>query len=113
MHAEERAAQVWAALALAAHNRQVLTYDIVAKLTGVPRQGLAKILGHIHEYCRQNRKPPLTILVVNSETGVPGDGFTAARDIPEAQMRVFSHDWLTPGPPTPDQLAEAWSRASS
>jgi hypothetical protein len=38
------AAQIWAVLALAAHNRQVLTYKIVSRLTGVPRVGLGRCL---------------------------------------------------------------------
>src|SRR5205823_14901383 len=45
MKASERAAQLWAVLALAARNRQVLTYDLVAQLTGVARQGLGPIVG--------------------------------------------------------------------
>ena len=33
----ERAEQLWSVLALAATSRQVLTYDIVVRLTGLPR----------------------------------------------------------------------------
>ncbi len=36
MTTNERAAQIWSVLALAAHNRQVLTYEMVARLTGSP-----------------------------------------------------------------------------
>ena len=36
MSAGERAAQIWAVLALAARNRQILTYEIVGRLIGVP-----------------------------------------------------------------------------
>jgi hypothetical protein len=107
MRAEERAAQVWAVLTLAARNRQILTYDILSKLTGVPPQGFAHILDHIQKYCLKKRLPPLTILVVNSETGVPGQGFTAVKDIPKNQIEVFEHDWLNQGPPTPSELAAA------
>jgi putative restriction endonuclease len=70
--------------------------------------GLANILGHVLEYCRNRKLPPLTVLVVNSETGEPGAGFTAARDIPAAQMKVFAHDWLEERPPTPEELAEGF-----
>jgi hypothetical protein len=40
MTTNERAAQIWSILALASRNRQVLTYNLVAKLTGVARVGL-------------------------------------------------------------------------
>jgi hypothetical protein len=60
-----------------------------------------------HEYCGKRKLPPLSILVVISDTGVPGEGFTAVRDIPTAQMQVFGHDWLDAGPPKPKDLAVA------
>jgi hypothetical protein len=40
MKVSERAAQIWSILALASKNRQVLTYDILSRLIGVPRPGL-------------------------------------------------------------------------
>src|SRR2546430_1637524 len=64
MKASERAAQLWAVLALAARNRQVLTYDLVAQLTGVARQGLGQLLEPIQSYCIVKNLPPLTALVV-------------------------------------------------
>jgi len=107
MHAHERAAQVWSVLALAARNRQILTYDILSQLVGVPARGFAHILDHIQRYCLQQRLPPLTILVVNGATGLPGKGFFAERNIPRHQAKVFNYDWLKHGAPTPDDLAEA------
>jgi hypothetical protein len=103
----ERAAQIWAVLALAARNRQVLTYDIVSNLVGIPRQGLGKPLEPIQSYCLLKKLPPLTILVVSEDTGLPSSGFTAAEDIPKTQLGVFKHDWLKGGPPTPEQLEQA------
>ena len=47
----ESAAQIWAVLALDARNRQILTYDIVGKLIGVPRQALGPMLEPIQSYC--------------------------------------------------------------
>ena len=41
MNTYERAIQVYQVLIAAAQNRQLLTYDIVGKHIGVPRQGLA------------------------------------------------------------------------
>ncbi len=103
----ERAAQIWSALALAARNRQVLTYDIVSRLTGVPRQGLRRLLVPIQSYCLLTRLPPLTILVVSEETGIPGTGFIAAQNIPRTQVEVFAFDWLAHGAPSPEMLEQA------
>jgi len=113
MRVAERASQIWSLLAWAAHNRQVLTYDIVSKLTGVPRQGLGQLLEPVQSYCLVNRLPPLTILVVRSDTGVPGTGFVAAQDIPRRQVEVFSYDWLEHGAPSPEQLEEAVTQRPS
>jgi hypothetical protein len=112
MRVSERAVQIWSVLSLAASNRQILTYDMVSKLIGVPRHGLGQLLEPIQSYCLLERLPPLTILVVNSK-GVPGAGFIAAQDIPREQLRVFSHVWLEQAVPSPEQLAEATRRLPS
>src|SRR5438552_7711143 len=104
MKIPERAAQAWSVLALAARNRQVLTYDIVSKLIGVPRQGLGKVLEPIQSLCLLEELPPLTILVVSEESGLPGTGFIAAQDIPKTQMDVFAHDWLGRGAPSSEDF---------
>jgi hypothetical protein len=44
MSAAERATQIWAVLAFAARNRQILTYGLLARLVGIPAVGLAKSL---------------------------------------------------------------------
>ena len=107
MTASERAAQIWCGLALAARNRQVLTYDIVSKLTGVPRPGLGQVLEPVQSYCLVKQLPPLTILVVSQDSGLPGQGFIAAQDIPATQMQVFDFDWLGHGAPSPEDLEAA------
>ena len=103
----ERATQVWAVLAWAARNRQILTYEILSQLIGVPAHGLANTLNHVQRYCMQNDLPPLTSIVVKKETGLPGEGFIAAQDIPRNQGRVFNHDWLAPGAPSASDLEAA------
>ena len=119
MKASERATQLWAVLAFAARNRQTLTYDLAAQLIGVARQGIGQLLEPIQSYCLLNDLPPLTSLVVARDTGLPSYGFTAAdaANVPAVQARVYEHDWLVIGCPTPDQLEDAVrkrpSRASS
>ena len=109
MQAHERAAQMWPLLSLAAKNRQVLTYELVGKLIGVPHFGLARLLEPIQSYCLVHNLPALTVLVVNGATGRPGDGFIAAEggDVCSEQQRVFKHDWLETPTPTPEALQEA------
>ena len=111
MKREERAVQLWSVLALAATNRQVLTYDIVAHLTGVVRPSIGDFLRPIQQFCTENQLPPLTALVVSEQTGLPGEGFLAAADVPEAQMRVFQYKWLDMISPTAENLAAAYNRA--
>lgn len=107
----ERAQQLWSLLAWAATSRQVLTYDIVARLTGVVQPSIGDFLRPIQQYCTENGLPPLTALVVGKNSGVPGEGFIAAADVPEAQMRVFQQPWLEVSVPTAEQLDDAYSRA--
>lgn len=107
MTVSERAMQLWSLLAHAATNRQVLTYDLVSQLVGVPRQGLGKLLEPIQSYCLVKNLPPLTVLVVQKESGLPGPGFIAAEQIPGTQMRVFEFDWKSHGCPAAEAFDEA------
>ncbi len=109
MNRSQRAAQLWPILALAASNRQILDYKIVSQLTGMYVPGIGQMLEPIQSYCLLHNLPPLTILVVQKESGLPGSGFTAAEavEFTHAMMKVFSTDWLTVGCPTPEQFEEA------
>jgi hypothetical protein len=113
MRVSERAAQIWAVLALASKNRQVLTYPLVSRLIGVPQAGLGQQLEPIQSYCLLHGLPPLTILVVSSDTGMPGSGFIAANDIPRTQQKVFDFDWLGHGAPSPETFADAVAKIPS
>lgn len=106
----QRAFQIWPVLVLAARGRQVLSYDLLAHLIGVPRVALGQMLEPIQSYCILNRLPALTSLVVSDETGVPGLGFIAAEDVPREQSRVFRHDWLGQLAPNEEVLAQAAER---
>jgi hypothetical protein len=46
-------------------------------------------------------------------SGLPSSGFTAAGDIPKAQLTVFQHNWLEAGAPAPEDLAAALSQRPS
>lgn len=103
----ERAVQMWSLLALSAGRHQTLTYDELAELLDVPRSGLGRLLEPVQSYCILKALPPLTSLVVSARTGVPGDGFMASRDLPQAQAEVFGFDWPAKPVPTPENFEAA------
>ena len=108
-----RAVQIWQILISKAHNRQTITYGILADLLGFERADvLAYKLGHIMHFCKQNNLPHLTILVVNKKTGKPGDGFTEiVEDLNVERENVFKHNWYGLYPPSEKQFDEAWQKA--
>ncbi len=109
----ERAAQLWAVLVVAARQRQLLTYELAAQACGIPRAAVGGFLAPIQAYCQQQGLPPLTVLVVSEATGLPGEGFIAAADIPGAQAKVFQDAWLSRHAPQPEDLEAAFSKASA
>jgi alkylated DNA nucleotide flippase Atl1 len=90
----ERALQVWQVLIGAAHHRQTMTYGQLADRVGLAGAGvLAQFLGVVMSYCAANGLPPLTCLVVNQETGLPGSGLTTLEDLPRDREAVYRHAW--------------------
>ncbi len=107
MNQYQRALQLWSLLGLAARNRQILTYELVARLIGVPTPAVGGLLGPVQSYCLAHTLPPLTVLVVSEVSGMPGVGFIAAEHVPQAQADVFRFDWVARGAPSPDNFSEA------
>jgi hypothetical protein len=107
----ERASQIWPLLAHCASCRQTLSYERIAALIGVPRVGLGQLLEPIQSYCIVNSLPPLTVLVVSDGSGLPGEGFVGASDVPRAQAEVFAHSWQAS--PTPQIFEAAAARLPS
>ena len=109
MKTSERACQIWSVLAWAARNRQTLTYADLGKLIGVPAAGLGNLLEPIQSYCKLNSFPPLTVIVVKSDGGLPGSGFigATASEFGAALASVYGKDWLALGNPQPDKLDAA------
>jgi hypothetical protein len=107
-----RALQIWLILIGAAHDRRTLTYGGLAKMLGFKGAGtLAHPLGHLMHYCRQNGLPPLTVLVVNQATGLPGEGLTET-DLNADREAVFEFDWYALVPPAPEELGAVYREAS-
>lgn len=111
MTRSERASQIWPLLAHCASCRQTVGYERLASLIGVPRVGLGQLLEPIQSYCIVNSLPPLTVLVVSDASGLPGEGFVGASDVPRAQAEVFAHSWQAS--PTPQTFEAAVAKLPS
>lgn len=110
---ENRALQIWQILVGFAYARKITTYSEIANILKYEGAGtLNRQLGHIMHFCVQNELPPLTVLVVNSETGLPGEGFETEGDLHRKREKVFKCKWFDIIPPTPEQLSEAWKIAA-
>ena len=95
MNQYQRAHQLWSVLILAAKNRQTLTYAMAEKITGLPARGVGKSLYPIQYYCEQHtpKLPPLTVLVVKQDSGLPGKGLVVA-DFAKSLQEVFAFGWF-------------------
>ena len=104
-HHPQRAVQAWQILVGAAMNRQTFTYKSLSHLMyGHTAAGvLDDILAHIAYYCIENDLPPLTAIVVNSETGMPGDGIPVENVLSQRES-VFNRDWFDVYPPNSELL---------
>ena len=71
---------------------------------------MGQFVGPIMYYCQENQLPPLTVLVVNKDTGLPGEGLTTLEDVNRDRERVFAHDWFQMEPPEAGDFEEALRR---
>ena len=89
-----RGCQIYPILIGAAHNRQTLTYGMVADLLGYEGAGvLDRQLGLLMYWCDDHGLPPVTVLVVNSATGLPGVGLMKLDDLHASREAVFNFNW--------------------
>lgn len=113
MRREQRSLQVWSLLVCAARDRRTYTYGGIATALGMAPQAAIAVpnfLGPIMHYCRQRELPPLTVLVVNHETGAPGEGLTTIEDVNRDREWVFANNWFELEPPESGNFREAWDR---
>ena len=99
-----RTAQLWSVLVFAARHQEIVSYLMIERLTGIPRQGVSPYLNLIHEYCEDKQWPSLAVLAVNEATGKPGSKYWAKIDVLAAQSRVFAFDWLKDKAPSPQDF---------
>lgn len=109
---ENRALQIWQILIGFAYSRKITTYGEIANILDYKGAGtMDRQLGHILHFCAQNKLPPLTVLVVNSDTGLPGDGFDSILDLHKERERVFDYKWFELVPPSPNDFSKSWKKA--
>lgn len=92
---EERAYKAWNVLTNSAKNRSLITYKELGDKIGVHHRSIRYVLGLIQDYCMDNEYPPLTILVINQDTGKPGDGFVAwdIENSEDGVKKVYNYNW--------------------
>jgi hypothetical protein len=115
-HIRTRALQAYLVLIGLAWHRQTITYGQLSQ-NQMEKYGhggiLAGPLNCIMGWCHESGLPPLTALVVNEQTGLPGEGLYTASDYPATQQQVFEFNWYSLFPPSPDELAAAGERAGA
>lgn len=91
----QRSMQIWTLLVCAAQERKSYTYGQIAEILGMGGAGvMAQFLGPIMWHCEDKDFPPLTVLVVNQETGLPGEGLSTIENVNEDRESVFNFDWF-------------------
>ena len=88
-----------------ATHAETTTYKALGEKIGAIPRKVGYYLDPVAKYCRSQRLPWLTSLVVNKDTGKPGGGYLGPTDsITQDRESVFSYDWLDIVPPTVDDL---------
>lgn len=60
---------------------------------------MGQFLEPIMRLCKDRGWPPLTVLVVNQESGLPGDGLTTLQNVNSDREDVFRFNWFGHVPP--------------
>ena len=90
-----------------------ITYGELAERMGYTKQAgrtLARALGIVGKYCEANDIPTINSIVVNQETGLPGDhvvtrkGYTYKQE----QKACMKQDWFSLRVPTTGTFRTVW-----
>lgn len=95
-----RASQIWTLLVCAAREPRTYTYGNIAGVLGFGGAGvMAPLPGCSMWFCQEKQLPPLTVLVVNQETGLPGEGLSTLGEVNRDRESVFNFNWFSIEPP--------------
>jgi len=93
----DQAVLIWPVLALAARTQIILSYSDLEGFTGIVAAGLGTPLGLIHRYCERRRYPRLNLIVVQRDSGLPGEGVPGKGMTPleilVEQSKIYVFDW--------------------
>ena len=88
-----------------ATRRQTIPYNYIAQETRVAARAVGGLcLDPISLYCQANNFPNLTSIVVNKETGEPGNSYVPRETLYRDRERVYDFPWLDYAPPTFQEL---------
>ena len=93
---DERAARAWPVLILAATQGRDLTYKQLGAELGIHHRACRYVLHEIQTYCQDQGWPILTMVVVNSQTRLPGAGCVVHDPdvIEEKRAELHAFPWL-------------------
>jgi len=114
-HRGPRALQAYLILIGLAANRQTITYGGLARRMGYtnPKGGAQHIAQHLWPllyWAEREQLPLISVLVVNTKTGLPGwRGPFSGEEAAAETQRVFNYDWAAIYPPTIEELESAFA----
>jgi hypothetical protein len=89
------AGKIWPILVQAALAKSKMTYGELAPRVGLFHRNLNLPLDVIARHCQRNGLPLLSVVVVNTDTGVPGLGFLDGDNVEDAFRRVYDFNRST------------------
>ena len=92
----QRAFATWEVLKNCAVQKQSITYKELGEQIDIHHRAIRIPLHIIQNYCLENELPPLSILVFNQITGLPGDGFIAydIENSLDGINKVYDFNWV-------------------
>jgi len=91
----KNAGRIWPLLVAAATARRTMTYGELAAPLRLFRRNLNQPLDGIAKQCTKIGWPPLTLVVVDTDTGVPATGVAEGDTLKDAYRRVYEFNWAT------------------
>ncbi len=111
-----RAQQAWVILAHCAKNQRTITYGELAELMGYDRQAARatiKPLAAVAYFCTKADVPQLNTIVVNADSGEPGESVVLGADSAgTAQRKVYQFNWFSVRVPSPGAFRTVWEEFS-
>lgn len=105
----------WVSLKSSGHLERpgIITYGELAELMGYPVEAgvmMGEALGAVARLCKSEGLPLLNVVVVNAETGLPGQLVVKdKRPMEVQQTEVQEYDWFSIRQPSMKSFLKAWN----